>query len=68
MTKAIVKGDKFERTIEVMATGAATANRLIAAGYDGTYYIAKRASKRGGNEFVSMVMRNAKTGEYEFAI
>lgn len=67
MTKAFIKGDKFERTIEVLETGEATAARLISAGYDGTYYLAKRNEKRGNREFVSMVMRNVKTGEYVHA-
>lgn len=67
MIKAFIKGDKFERTIEVMETGEATAQRLVIAGYDGTYYTATRKEKRGNREFVSMVMRNVKTGEYVHA-
>lgn len=67
-TMAYITGDKFPRNIEIMETGEATAKRLVAAGYEPTYFMASRASKRGGSQMVAMVMRNAKTGEYVFAL
>ena len=67
MTEAYIRGDKFKRQIEKMATTETVRASLVSRGWDGQLYTATRQSKQRGGQnkvFVAMVYRSAKTGEY----
>lgn len=67
--QANVKGDKFEWNVVSHETGLHTSRSLQDRGWEGTYYIGTRTAKDGsGRTFTMMLVRNAKTGEFQKAL